>query len=162
MYDGMKVYGPYTRKDGRQIVVLKTPNKHDNRTISYPKYLVEIKLGRYLKSDEQIDHIDGNFLNNDYSNLRIVNQSLHVRSHVSRKEEIVFRCPICGKQVKTKESSRVTCGNKRCVGPCAHILGHNKGNDFCHFRSSSYYNTRDRLSEISTVDSLSKIKQTDI
>ena len=38
MYENKKVYGPYTRKDGRQVVILKTPGSNkDHQTISYPK-----------------------------------------------------------------------------------------------------------------------------
>ena len=51
MYDDKKVYGPYTRKDGRQIVILKTPGSiKDHQTISYPKYIVECALNStYVK-----------------------------------------------------------------------------------------------------------------
>ena len=38
-------------------------------TLSYPKYLIEVHLDRYLEKEETVDHIDGNFLNNVISNL---------------------------------------------------------------------------------------------
>lgn len=130
MYDGMKCYGPYTRKDGRQIVILKTPGVSDNRTVSYPKYIVECYLGRYLKEDETVDHIDGNFLNNNIDNLRVIPRSDHVKSHQSEKVDQIRVCPICGCEFVTREYWRKTCGNKRCTGLSAHVLGYNKGNDF--------------------------------
>jgi len=46
----MKVYGPYTRKDGRQHVILY--ENGTRKTVSYPKYLLETKLGRPLDSNE--------------------------------------------------------------------------------------------------------------
>lgn len=129
MYDGMKVYGPYTRKDGRQHVVLKTPGKKDWKTISYPKYIVELNLNRKLDIDETIDHIDGNFLNNNLNNLRVVPRSIHAKSHTAVR---VFQdriCPICGKRFNTNLHWRKTCGDKRCAGKTAHLLGYNKGNN---------------------------------
>lgn len=75
MYEDYKVFGPYFRKDGRQhIIVVKDGVKS---TISYPKFLVESYLGRKLSDQETIDHIDGNFLNNDFKNLRIVERKQH-------------------------------------------------------------------------------------
>lgn len=38
---------------------------------------MEIHLNRYLTKDEQIDHIDGNPLNNDISNIQILNFKEH-------------------------------------------------------------------------------------
>jgi hypothetical protein len=54
-----KVHGPYTRQqDGRQHVVVVFVDL-SKKTISYPKYLMEQKLGRELDPDlETIDHID--------------------------------------------------------------------------------------------------------
>lgn len=85
----MKVYGPYLRKDGTR------------QTISYPKYLVEEALNRKLTENETVDHIDGNFNNNDLSNLRIINRNEHCfEDHVFRNKETEFTCVYCGKKFK--------------------------------------------------------------
>lgn len=129
MYDGMKVYGPYKRKDGRQVVILKTPgSKKDHRTVSYPKYLVEMYLGRYLLDNETVDHIDGDFNNNNLDNLRVVSREEHCRSHTKQKEVHTKQCVICGKSFITTNNSRIICGSPSCAGKCAHIDGHNRGN----------------------------------
>lgn len=45
VYEGYKVFGPYTRKDGRQHVVLTHKNNKglidDRKTVSYPKYFLD-------------------------------------------------------------------------------------------------------------------------
>jgi len=41
-------------------------------TSSYPRLLLERKLGRTLNKDEECGHIDGNPLNNDIGNLRVL------------------------------------------------------------------------------------------
>lgn len=130
VYEGYKVYGPYTRKkDGRQIVILYNLESRERKTVSYPKYLVEKELGKYLGMDETVDHIDGNFLNNDIDNLRIVSRSDHSRSHTLENMYISKKCCICGKTFISKNRNRKTCGSKSCNGKCAHMLGHNLGND---------------------------------
>lgn len=70
----MKIYGPYLRKDGRQHVVIKYADG-TLQTKSYPRLLLEERLGRLLTEDETVDHIDGNFTNNSYENLRILSRS---------------------------------------------------------------------------------------
>lgn len=156
MFDNKKVYGPYTRKDGRQIVVLKTPGSFcDHETISYPKYLVECALNMKLPDGYTIDHIDGDFTNNDFHNLRIVKLSEHARSHVTHRKEITKTCCICGKQFKTSQKNRKTCGSKSCAGRCSHILGYNKGNNFSSDDPEfEFYDGRDDLSNYSTVAEL--------
>ena len=91
----MKVYGPYTRKDGRQHVILYENGKR--QTVSYPKYLLEQKIGRSLLPDETCDHIDGDYTNNNIDNLQVLTRSDNIRKHAALKPEErgVFTCPVC-------------------------------------------------------------------
>ena len=152
MYEGKKVYGPYIRKDGRYVVILKTPGStSDHKTISYPKYLVECALGRYLNSNETVDHIDGNFSNNDLSNLRVIDRAEHCRSHTLQKQRITSKCVICGNTFTTTDASRITCGSKSCRGSCAHIDGYNKGNSFSRNNTKVYKDMRHTVDYIKSV-----------
>lgn len=155
VYEDYKCYGPYTRSDGRQHVVLVHHDNEgsiDNRlTCSYPKYIVERHIGRKLKSSETIDHIDGNFSNNNLSNLRIIERSLHCRSHTDQRKVIEKQCNICGKVFYTDNNSRVTCGSKSCRGYCAHVIGHNKGNNFIR-KMNEYTSLRSLVQEIVSVE----------
>lgn len=92
-----KVHGPYRRKtDGRQHVIIIY---HDGsrKTVSYPKYLTEKRLGRYLEPHETVDHEDGNFYNNDPSNIKVISRSRHSYSHARRVKKENFKCPTCEK-----------------------------------------------------------------
>ena len=62
IYEGWKILGPYYRRDGRGFVVVTKPNGKKS-TISYPKYLMEIKLDRYLEKNETVDHDDKDITN---------------------------------------------------------------------------------------------------
>lgn len=46
---------------------------------------MEKNIGRELRSDEIVHHIDGNKLNNDIVNLVIVTRAEHARIHCPRK-----------------------------------------------------------------------------
>lgn len=104
MYENCKLYGPYTsKKDGRTRCIIVYSNGH-RQTISYPKYIVEQHLNRYLEKNETIDHIDGNFLNNDLSNLRVIDRKQHCIEDVLRNKNVIVSCKMCGKTFKIKGS----------------------------------------------------------
>jgi hypothetical protein len=95
VYENCKIYGPYQIKNGRKYITVIFPNKK-KKNVSYPKYLMEKSLNRYLKDNETVDHIDCDFTNNDLSNLRVLDRSEHVRLDVKRYAEQEFDCPECG------------------------------------------------------------------
>jgi len=95
----MKVHGPYRRKtDGRQIVIV-VENNGNRRTVSYPKWLMELQLGRRLDPDlETVDHYDTDIDNNDISNLRIVPRHEHSANDTRRVKLVKFTCAWCDKE----------------------------------------------------------------
>ena len=44
-------------------------------TTTYARYVMEVHLGRMLRRDENIEHQDGDVLNDDISNLKIVDRT---------------------------------------------------------------------------------------
>jgi len=122
----MKVYGPYTRKDGRQHVILYKNGKR--QTVSYPKYLLEQKIGRSLLPYETCDHIDGDFTNNHLDNLQVLSRSDNSAKAMALKcaEKAYFVCPECnmsfyknmrdvrGNQIKQKKAGPFC--SKKCAG----------------------------------------------
>lgn len=92
VYEDCKITGPYLRPDGRQHMIV-TKSDGIKTSISYPKYLVEIHLNKYLAENETIDHIDRNFTNNKLSNLQIIDRSNHAKLDVLRLKPKAFFCP---------------------------------------------------------------------
>jgi hypothetical protein len=122
----LKIYGPYQHENGRLFVVAKYSDGSKG-SISYPKYLMELHLGRKLLPNETVDHIDRNYLNNEISNLQILDRSLHVKLDVKRRQDEILTCIWCnanflktGKILSTQNSRiKHTAGpfcSKKCSG----------------------------------------------
>lgn len=118
----MKVYGPYTREDGRKHVIHYDGGT--SRTQSYPRYLMEQHLGRELEQWETVDHINEDATDDRIENLQILTLSENIRKSAASKELVIFVCPVCGTQA-TKEARNVRANIKRgssgpfCSRSCA-------------------------------------------
>lgn len=129
-YEDCKIRGPYLRKDGRlHLVIFDTNNR--KTTLSYPKYLMEIKLNRYLNKDETVHHKDKNPLNNNIENLEILLRSDHTRKHSLKYiNNIEVICTYCGKKIiLTPKQQRSRMQNRN----------RNKGGIFCNKSCSGKY-----------------------
>ena len=131
-----RVYGPYLRKDGRKHVIIIYENG-ERRTVSYPKYLMEIRLGRILNPlTETIDHIDRNFNNNDFENLRIISLQKHIIEDKIRVKKVDMKCVWCGKIFKKDPRNFLRCKKEGKAGPfcsrkCRGIYGASLQNGYC-------------------------------
>lgn len=102
MYEGCRVYGPYDRKqDNRQHVIVIFPGGK-RKTISYPRYIIEMNIGRYLTKEEEVHHIDNNEKNNVINNLVVIPTAVHKRMQRGSKFEELTKeihiCPTCKMQ----------------------------------------------------------------
>ena len=100
----------YTGKDGRQRVYLKD----SKRVISYPRFLLEQKLNRALRCNEQVHHIDGDVTNNNLDNLEIKMLGDHQREHNPPKyHDKTVKCAWCGNEfLWTAKQQRLFYSNK--------------------------------------------------
>lgn len=92
----MKTY-VYTNKDGRMRQVIVTDDgRHTSK--SYPRVLLEQKLGRELYPYEDVHHIDGDHTNNNLDNLEVVMHGEHQSFHAAKYIDSEEICQICGKK----------------------------------------------------------------
>ena len=103
----MKVYGPYTRKDGRKHIVKYHNGKRT--TQSYPRYLMEQHLGRELLPHEEVDHKDDDVTNDVISNYQILTKQKNIEKHFSKPENKrkigTYVCPICSETFSKYENN---------------------------------------------------------
>lgn len=112
----MKVYGPYTRKDGRKHVILYE-NGH-RQTMSYPKYLYWKETGILISDIQEIHHKDLDYTNDVISNYEVTDRVSHKIHHLKAAEKV--KCKWCEKEFElggTKLSRRKSVGIKGKIGP---------------------------------------------
>jgi hypothetical protein len=129
-YSDCKIYGPYIRKDNRKHIIAIFPN-NKRKTISYPKYLIEKLIGKFLKENEIIHHKNENIFDNKLNNLIILNRNYHSSLHAKKyPEQKEFNCIFCYKNIilNRKQLIRLQ-GNRR----------RNKNGPFCSKLCSGKY-----------------------
>ena len=133
------VTGPYLRKDGRKHLCLRSTISKKKRTLSYPKALIEIHIGRCLVGNETVDHKDEDFTNNNIDNLRILSRSDNSKRSAKNRNIVYGVCPMCKStfelsvnqinQQTRKSDDRNKAGpfcGRKCSGLYGASVGHNK------------------------------------
>lgn len=107
-------------KEPRRTLCLIKYDKSRTST-SYARYLMSIKIGRYLEENEHVDHIDGDSLNDNIDNLQILSPSENNRKRDTQlgiKETIIqLVCPVC-KSEFSRSKNRVSHKLKNGKTPC--------------------------------------------
>ena len=88
-----------THSNGRKYICLYNSN-NDRTLISYARYLMSIKIGDFIPTGYEVDHIDNNKLNDSIDNLQIVTKEfnrLKEHYHYVMNEQIIlgFNCAWC-------------------------------------------------------------------
>lgn len=84
-----------TNKENRKTLILYNSPK-DRSSTQYARYLMAIKLGRFLMNGETVDHIDGDKTNDSIDNLQLLSRAENIRKSC-KKPDIILKCPVCGK-----------------------------------------------------------------
>jgi predicted RNA-binding Zn-ribbon protein involved in translation (DUF1610 family) len=132
MYEDCKVYGPYLRRDGRQMICIIYADGRSTTT-QYGKYLLECSLNWEIPKGYDVHHKDHNKLNDDLENLEIIEHKEHCKDHATRNiSDVQFLCPECGKffMVDKRQQRQVRYNNIRqgragpfCSRTCAGHYG---------------------------------------
>lgn len=119
----IKIYGPYIRKDNRKHIILRF-NDSSTKTISYPKFLIEIKKGRRFLSDITIHHDNENVQDDSDKNLKPIIRKEHCKHHAIKQTPRWFICAYCkewfkleGKKLSELKANRKRNGRENMSGP---------------------------------------------
>lgn len=116
----MKIYGPYSRKDGRKHLVIV--DEYGNKTTkSYPRHLMEEHLGRKLLPEETVDHINNDCSDDRLENLQILSLAENATKEMLRPERAskmyTFVCPFCQQPAKKPLREVLSNWKKKKRGP---------------------------------------------
>lgn len=118
-----------TNKEKRKTVILVN-DKNDRTSTQYARYLISVKLGRFLTEDETVDHIDNDKTNDNIDNLQILTRAENNYKEF-KKPDVELICPICktifyrsltwlrGKKDRAK-TNMIAC-SRGCGGKLSHI-----------------------------------------
>ena len=117
------------RSGGRRFCQIKTITGMSIAK-QYSKFKLEIKLSRILGKDETVDHIDGDKLNDRFSNLQLLSREANASKGATKRNQTFVLCaqcrvsfPLRPDQVKTrsKRSAGPFC-SKTCTGKYSALL----------------------------------------
>jgi hypothetical protein len=120
-FDDWTCYKVFHKKMKRWQVCMINKRK-ERKTILFSKYLMSIKEKRILRSSEEVDHLDGNPLNDCISNLEIVTKEENrnrQKKFIKRKTK-ELKCSYCF-QVFKRFSNLVNKNSKYCSRKCMHL-----------------------------------------
>lgn len=116
-YANSRVYGPYIRSDHRMHMMIIFYDG-TRKTVSYPKYLIEVAFGRLLEDTEVVHHIDGDVRNNALTNLEVIERIQHTILHAKRHIHQDFVCPVCGVEFTLNSTAISSILRERNRGKC--------------------------------------------
>lgn len=99
-FEGYKTYQPSRNPAGRLVAALIPIDPASGlkpTTMAYARYLMSVHLGRRLRSDEQVDHIDGDKTNDVIENLQVLSSEQNLRKQFEEKSSlrkmVQLKCP---------------------------------------------------------------------
>lgn len=89
-YEDCCISGPFTLggQSDRQVINARTPESRNLR-ISYPKFLVERNLGCCILPTVSVDHVDGDYFNNDPDNVQLLPHNEHASKDANTDEQCI-------------------------------------------------------------------------
>lgn len=159
-------------QNGRRNICLMDKQNNRVTTIAYARYLMSVKLGRFLKADEEVDHIDNDPTNDTIENLQILSGEANRNKYFILREQqhdhgTMFwyrkgcRCTACieaakiyGKEQRARAKQRLAAGmlpkspeERYPIKAAEKRLGRSldKGECFWHLDGDTSNNTIDNL-----------------
>lgn len=112
-----------TNKEPRRVATLKTKDGKMT-SMSYAKYLYTSYYKIDIANGDQVDHINGNRMDDRIENLQIISRKLNINKSHSKKTFVELKCPVCGKLFLFEKRNLSTHKNPCCSRKCGGIKSH--------------------------------------
>ena len=135
-------------KNGRNVIYFPRNNETDIASgINFAKYIASVRLGRYLKENEQADHIDGSNNHDTMYNIDVLTKNENIlKEHFGMEgstfgyKYIILKCPNCGK-IFERNKTTYFYNSKVIRTPLACSIKCSKQLDYNYFRKNSIFYT---------------------
>ena len=120
---GFNVVYINTNKEPRRVATLRKENG-EMISMSYAKYLYTSHFKTEIAKGDEIDHINGNKMDDRIENLQIISGTYNRQKDHKHKEMIILICPVCGKEFLFEKRNLPFKPNPCCSRKCGGIKSH--------------------------------------
>lgn len=112
-----------TNKEPRRVATLRKPSG-EMHSMSYAKYLYTSYYEIDIPEGEQVDHINGDKMDDRIENLQVISGTYNRQKDHKRKEIIILTCPVCGEEFLFEKRNLSSHPNPCCSRKCGGIKSH--------------------------------------
>ena len=120
---GYSVVYVATNKEPRRVATLRKPNG-EMTSMSYAKYLYTSHYQTDVAKGDQVDHINGNKMDDRIENLQVISGAYNNIKDRRRKTLVLLRCPVCGNEFLFDKRNLPYHPNPCCSRRCGGIKSH--------------------------------------
>lgn len=110
-------------KEPRRVATLRKPNK-EMHSMSYAKYLYTSHYKCDVAKGDQVDHINGDKMDDRIENLQVVSARYNSRKNHSVRTMVELTCPVCKEKFLYPKRNVKSHPNACCSRKCGGIKSH--------------------------------------
>ena len=110
-------------KEPRRVATLKYQNR-ELHSMSYAKYLYTSYYETDVAKGDQVDHINGDKMDDRIENLQVISRKLNTNKSHLKKTYVELTCPVCGEKFLFEKRNLSVHQNHCCSRRCGGIKSH--------------------------------------
>lgn len=112
-----------TNKEPRRVITLRKPSG-EMTSLSYAKYLYTSHYRVDIAEGDQVDHINGDKMDDRIENLQVISGTYNRQKDHKRKKMVLRTCPVCNEKFLFPEANLPSHPNPCCSRRCGGIKSH--------------------------------------